>query len=65
MYDLAKAKQESGLKDEQLARLEAQVRAEFSTDDMMFELHLIRVLEAIQKGWITVGQALEIPATQA
>ncbi len=58
MFDLEKVKKESGLTQEQLIQLEAAIRQEFPHDEMMFELHFIRTLEAIRKGWITPHVAL-------
>ncbi len=59
MYDLEKIRTESQLTNEQLAQLERQVREEFLTDELMFELHFVRVLESLRRGWITIEQALE------
>ena len=53
MFELEILKRESGLSQDQLARLEEQVRKEFPNDEMMFELHLLRVLDALKKRWIT------------
>ncbi len=58
MFDLEILKRESGLTQDQLVRLEQDVRAEFPHDEMMFEIHLLRILEAIKKGWITPDVAL-------
>jgi hypothetical protein len=58
MFNLESLKRESGLTLDQLARLEQDARAEFPHDEMMFELHLLRILEAIQKGWLTPEDAL-------
>ena len=61
MFDLETLKRESGLTQEQLARLEQDAHAEFPGDAMMIELHLLRILEAIRKGWITTEVALGQP----
>ena len=58
MFDIEKVKQESGLPADVLARLEELVRAEFRDDPMMFELHLVRVIQSIQDGSLTVEEAL-------
>ena len=58
MFDLKKIKEESGLSAIELARLEEGVRREFESDEMMFELHLLRALRAIREGWVTLEEAL-------
>ncbi len=58
MFDVEKLKKESALPPDDLARLEAQLREEFPGDEMMLELHLLRVLIAIKEGWITIDEAL-------
>ncbi len=60
MFDLEGLKQASGLSASQLAELEAQLRAELGGDELMVELHLVRVLEALRHGWITVSDALSV-----
>ncbi|MDW8031851.1 MAG: hypothetical protein RMJ29_08600 [Candidatus Bipolaricaulota bacterium] len=62
MFDLEGLKRSSGLSAEQLEVLEAQVRAELGRDELMVELHLLRVLEAVRRGWITVSEALGVEA---
>lgn len=62
MFDLEELKRASRLSGEQLAELEAQLRAELGKDELMVELHLMRVLEALQRGWITAKEALGIEA---
>ena len=58
MFDMEKIKRESELTPEQLAQLEQMIRSEFLYDEMMFELHFLRVIEAIQHGWMTVETVL-------
>ncbi len=60
MFDLEQLKRASGLSEEQLAGVEAQVRAELGGDELMVELHLVQVLEALRHGWITVSDALSV-----
>jgi len=59
MFNLEEIKRESGLSAAELARLEEQIKREFEGDEMMFELHLIRAIKAIKKGWVTLQEALE------
>ncbi len=58
MFDIGRLKAETGLDPQKLALLEEKVREEFKADEMMFELHYIRVLRALQKGWIDLEEAL-------
>ena len=58
MFDLERAKSESHLPPSSLVLVEEKVRAEFEGDEMMFELHLVRVLGAIKEGWVTLEEAL-------
>lgn len=60
MFDLEGLNQASGLSAEQLAELGAQLRAELGEDELMVELHLVGVLEALKRGWITVNDALRV-----
>ena len=68
MFDLKKAKKDSGIRKDTLILLEKKIREEFKGDEMMFELHFIRTLEAIKEGWISLEEALseslEIPKTR-
>jgi hypothetical protein len=62
MFDVAGLKKASGLSAEQLVALEAQLRTELGEDELMLELHLVRVLEALRRGWITTKEALGVEA---
>ena len=50
MYDIEAAFKNSGLTEEEFERIKSEVRSDFPDDDMMFELHVIRILNAIKKG---------------
>jgi hypothetical protein len=65
MFDLEELKRASRLSGEQLAELEAQLRAELGEDELMVELHLMRVLEALHNGWITPREALGLEAKRS
>jgi len=58
MFDLEKIKRDSELAPDDLARIEVKVKEEFPEDEMMFELHFLRILKAIKEGWITLGEAV-------
>ncbi len=51
MYDIEAAFKRSGLTLEEFERIKSEVRSDFPNDDMMFELHIIRILNAIKKGY--------------
>lgn len=58
MFDLEEAKRASGLSPQELARVEEMVSLEFKHDEMMYELHLLRVLKALKEGWVSLEEAL-------
>ena len=58
MFDMERLKRESGLPADVFARLENLVRQEYRDDPLMFELHGVRVIRAIQDGSLTVEEAL-------
>jgi len=58
MFDLEKIKRESGLTSDDLTRIEAKVKEEFPEDELMFELHFLRVIKAIKEGWVTLDKVL-------
>ena len=58
MFDLEELKRASKLSEKELAELEAGLRAELGGDELMVELHLMRVLEALRRGWISVEEAI-------
>lgn len=49
-FDYESVARECGLSDKELAAVEEAVRAEFPTDDMMWELHVLRACLAIRDG---------------
>lgn len=54
MFDLERIKQKSGLPSDDLTRLNAKIREDFGQDEMMYELHFLRALKALEQGWITL-----------
>jgi hypothetical protein len=59
MFDYRVAAQRAGIADEDVARLCQVVRDEFPDDEMMFELHVLRAVLAIESGQISLEQALK------
>jgi hypothetical protein len=57
-FDYGKVADEAGISPRKLTRLEVAVRREFPRDDMMFELHILRVCTAIRDGYVTIDEAL-------
>ena len=47
-----------GIPAEELARLEACVRPQYGSDEMMVELRMIRTLRAIEEGAVTLSEAI-------
>ena len=61
-FDYHTVARECRLSPEQLEALEAVERDEFPEDQMMFELHMLRILEQIRAGRIKLEDVL--PATR-
>ena len=57
MYDIEAAYKNSGLTPEEFEKIKSEVRSEFPDDEMMFELHIIRILNAIKKGYWRLGSS--------
>jgi len=57
-FDYGKVAAEAQIPPGKLARLRSVVRLEFPKDDMMFELHMLRLCTAIRNGHVTIDQAL-------
>lgn len=58
MFNSNMPDKEHNLTHEEFAQLEKEIREEFPNDEMMFELHLARALEAYRSGLITKEQLL-------
>jgi len=57
-FDYNKVAKEAGIPPDKMAKLLSAVREEFPKDDMMFELHMLRVCLAIRDGHVSVEEAL-------
>ena len=55
MYDIETAFKKSGLSRDEIEKIKREVRSEFPNDEMMYELHIIRILKAIEKGYWKIG----------
>ncbi|OGQ04673.1 MAG: hypothetical protein A2W61_03695 [Deltaproteobacteria bacterium RIFCSPLOWO2_01_44_7] len=58
MFNIEKELVGRGLSKNQIDEIKAQVRNEFPLDDMMYELHLVRLIDALQKGYCTIQNIL-------
>ena len=57
-FDYGTVARAAKIPEEELNLLAKAVREEFPTDDMMYELHLMRVCSAIQAGYVSLEEAL-------
>jgi hypothetical protein len=57
MYDIETAFNSSGLTKKEFEKIKSEVRADFPNDDMMYELHVIWILNAIKKGHWRLGSS--------
>jgi len=57
IYDVEAAFKKSGLSRAEIQRIKRQVRKDFPDDDMMYELHIIRILNAMKRGYWKVGDS--------
>ena len=57
-FDYKTVSRETRIPAHKLKLLAKAVREEFPTDDMMHELHLMRVCSAIQAGYVGLEEAL-------
>ncbi len=53
-FDYERVAREAGLGPEDLDRIHRVIRAEFPTDDMLYELHMLRAVKAVRDGRVTV-----------
>ena len=63
VFDYQPLAQRLGIPTEALAKLEDCVRSQYGSDQMMFELRMIRTLEAVAQGAATLEQAIQEFAT--
>lgn len=63
LFDYHSLAQQLKIPTEALAKLEDCVRAQYGSDQMMFELRVLRTLEAVAQGATTLDQALQEFAT--
>ncbi len=49
IFDIKRTSEKFNISNEDLKTLEQTIRKEFSEDEMMYELHLIRALKSLRK----------------
>ncbi len=59
IFDYFTAAKRAGIPEDKLNRLCAIVRAEFPSDEMMAELHILRAVMAIERGDMTLDEILK------
>lgn len=57
-FDYERVAREANIPLAKLEELSQLVRKEFPRDDMMYELHLLRVCMAIKEGLVTIADAI-------
>jgi len=57
-FDYETVAREAGISPQDLAAICESMRLEFPTDDMMWELHVLRACMAIRDGHLSVQQAI-------
>lgn len=64
MFDYLKAAHRLGITDAQLHQICNRVRSDYPDDEMMFELHVLRAIQAVESGRISLDQVLNEPKLQ-
>ena len=57
-FDYESIARQAGISDHDLAAICEATRKEFPTDEMMWELHVLRACMAIKDGHLTVDEAI-------
>jgi hypothetical protein len=58
IFDYVSAATRAGISSQDLDRLVAMIRAEFPGDEMMVELHVLRAVQAVERGDVTLAEVL-------
>jgi len=58
LFDYVAAAERVGISAKDLARLIAMMRAEFPSDEMMAELHILRAVLSVERGDVTLEEIL-------
>ena len=57
-FDYQSPAKRAGISKGKLERLSCHIRDEFLYDDMMFELHMLRAIHAVERGDATIDEIL-------
>lgn len=57
-FDYRRSAQEAGINDDQLQLIERMFRADYPTDDMLYELHVLRACNAIRDRLTTLDAVM-------
>lgn len=57
-FDYRGAARDAGITDDQLRLIEQMFRADYPTDDMLFELHVLRVCLSVKEGRTDLARVL-------
>lgn len=58
LFDYRELAKRLGIAGDELGELEACVRAQYDPDEMMVELRMLRTLQAIEEGALTLAEAV-------
>jgi hypothetical protein len=58
LFDYLTVAGRATIRSEDLDRLVAMTRAEFPGDEMMVELHVLRAIQAVERGDVTIEELL-------
>ena len=58
-FDYAPVAREAGIPDQRLTELCRRMRGEFPSDDMLYELHVLRTCMSVRDGLVTLEQVLQ------
>jgi hypothetical protein len=58
-FDYRSVAEEAGIPPDKLEEIARMVRIEFPTDDMLYELHVLRACMAIRDGYVSLEDALK------
>lgn len=57
-FNFHSAAREAGISDDQLRMIEKMFRADYPSDDMLYELHVLRACHAVRDGLTTLDAIL-------
>lgn len=58
-FDYLSVAREAGITEDELTAIERLTRADYGSDDMLFELRMLRTCSAIRQGAVTARQVID------